>query len=467
MKITYSEQMEDPHNTLSVYDFLMGVNSAIARHSGRIEGEVTSVKATYATAIYFTIKDTSRDALLNCVIWRSVYNQNGVVLKEGDTIIVTGTPEIYVQRGSFSLKVQTIEYAGEGALKKAYDELRAKLAAEGLLSPARKRLLPMYPQRIGVITSRSGVVIQDFSSNLGRYGFQITMVDSRVEGKDAIHELLAALKTLAKQDIEILVIMRGGGSWESLQAFNTESVVRAIASFNCPVLTGIGHDVDVTLAELVSDVGSSTPTAVAERLNESWDTLISSLESVEVKVMTAYQRLLTTTGRTLESDTSSLCRRGEQMLVSTHRQLTKQSDVVSTFFRRLEKNILRARGAFQSAVGIMKVQLKTEYRHLDTMAPMLTRYVHTGIVKAKNTVAVAAAQIVVGGSGALQARHESLLVLEKTIRLSDPERNLKLGYSLSYANGKLLRSVTDVPVGEEVTVTLTDGTFTSVVKAVQ
>ena len=119
-----------------------------------------------------------------------------------------------------------------------------------------------------MVTSMSGVVIQDFTANLSRHGFKVLTVDSRVEGKDAIHDLLAAIRTMAKQDIEVLVIMRGGGSWESLQAFNTESVVRAVGGFKVPVLTGIGHDVDRTLTEMVADVGRSTPTAVAEALNE-------------------------------------------------------------------------------------------------------------------------------------------------------------------------------------------------------
>ena len=241
MKVTYSdaEEVSKTAAPISVTDFLLGINANLREQSARIEGEVTSVKDSYQTAIYFTLKDTTRDALLNCVIWRTTYNQNGVTLKEGDSIVVSGAPEIYAPRGSFSLKVQTIEYAGEGQLKRAYDELRATLTMEGLLASSKKRALPLYATRIGVITSRSGVVIQDFSTNLGRYGFHISLVDSRVEGKDAIHELLAALKTLALADIEILVILRGGGSWESLQAFNTESVVRAVAEFPVPVCTGI------------------------------------------------------------------------------------------------------------------------------------------------------------------------------------------------------------------------------------
>lgn len=197
----------------SVLDFLTGVNAALISHRGRVEGEVTSVNNKYEKVIYFSIKDLEKEALLECIIWRSTYDQNGVSIKQGDKIIITGVPEIFARNGKFSFKTQTIEYAGEGALKKSYDELKRKLEVEGLLAVDRKRALPDYPKKIGVITSRSGVVIQDFNSNLGRYGFDITMVDSRVEGKDAIHELLAALKTMSKQDIEVLVIMRGGGSW--------------------------------------------------------------------------------------------------------------------------------------------------------------------------------------------------------------------------------------------------------------
>ena len=184
MRVTFSEEEElaKVAAPIGVADFLLGINATLSRQYARIEGEVTSVKDSYATAIYFTLKDTTRDALLNCVIWRTTYQQNGVRLKEGDAIIVSGTPEIYAARGTFSLKVNTIEYAGEGQLKRSYDELRAKLMGEGLLDPKRKRPLPEYPTRIGVITSRSGVVIQDFSANLGRYGFQVTLVDSRVEG---------------------------------------------------------------------------------------------------------------------------------------------------------------------------------------------------------------------------------------------------------------------------------------------
>ena len=469
MRVSFSEEAElaKEATPIGVADFLSGINATLARQFARIEGEVTSVKDSYATAIYFTIKDTSRDALLNCVIWRTTYQQNGVRLKEGDAIIVSGTPEIYAARGTFSLKVSTIAYAGEGQLKRAYDELRVKLTNEGLLGPARKRPLPEYPTRIGVITSRSGVVIQDFSANLGRYGFAVTLVDSRVEGKDAIHELLAALKTLAKADIEILVIMRGGGSWESLQAFNTESVVRAIATFPKPVLTGIGHDVDVTLAELVADVGSSTPTAVAEKLNETWDLLAGTLQSAELKITGAFERALTRLDRGISTVGTRIPRRFEQILTEQHVVITAASRHTETNFTKLKERITSVSSTVVGAMVTMKNALRTIDTQLDTLPLILVRQALIRVEKVRSGVEQGGERIREATRSRLRTTTTELATYEKSIRVADPAYNLRLGYSLSYVNGAVVRNITDVSPGALITTHVADGSFTSEVKHLQ
>jgi exodeoxyribonuclease VII large subunit len=461
------EIISEKRNTsaaISVADFLVAINASLTSHSGRVEGEVTSVKKTYPTAVYFTIKDVEQNALLDCIIWRTVYAQNGVDIEVGDKIVVTGTPEIYAPRGSFSLKVRTIEYAGEGALKKEYDELKKKLTTDGLLTIERKRPLPEYPEKIGVITSRSGVVIEDFNSNLGRYGFKTTMVDSRVEGKDAIHEILAAIKTLAKQDIDVLVIMRGGGSRESLQAFNTESVVRAIAEFKCPVLTGIGHDVDVTLAELVADVGASTPTAVAEKLNESWDTLTSAIDSAEVKIVSGYKHVLTNASRMIESNSESISRHFERALAGIHKIISNKSESIQSSFRSIEKMIMRASTAFQSVVGVVKSQIRSEHKILTHASKSIPKYMRESVDGIQDSIALATRSIVTHQSDAIREVSKSFESVEKRIKLSDPSHNLKLGYSLSYINGTLVRSIQEVKVTDEIEVKLTDGSFASEIK---
>lgn len=435
---------ENTQEVTSVIDFISKINSSLSRYRSRIEGEVTSVKKTYSTAIYFTIKDLEKDALLNCVIWRNVYDQNGIDIEEGDEIIVTGTPEIYAARGSFSFKVQTIEYAGEGALKKSYDELKKKLTDEGLLDKERKRPLPEYPKKIGVITSKSGVVIQDFNSNLGRYGFKTTMVDSRVEGKDAIHEILSSLKTMSKQDLDVLVIMRGGGSWESLQAFNTESVVRAVASFNCPVVSGIGHDTDVTLVELVADVGASTPTAVAEVLNETWDDLVNTLNTQSNLLFRLYEKRLTTCSNNLFKSVSS----------------------IQKYYRTIEKIFTETNGMFQRVVGLMKKEIKTIRSDIDNFQNVLPKKFHSMISASKHEIHSNSKKIIKIQNNAIVYANQTIEVIEKNIKLSDPSRNLKLGYSLSYLNGKLVRSIKDVKAGSTVGTHLFDGDFTSEIKKV-
>jgi len=454
-------------DTVSVSDFLEQINASLLSHHGRIQGEVTSVSRNYPRAIYFTIKDIEKEALLNCIIWRSVYERNGVNLEVGDEIIIAGTPEVYPNNGKFSLKTQTIEYAGEGALKKAYEALKEKLSKQGLFTPEKKRDLPKYPNKIGVITSKAGVVMQDFSSNLGRYGFKVTTIDSRVEGKDAIHEILASIKTFEKEDIEVLVIMRGGGSWESLQPFNTESVVRAIANFKCPVLTGIGHDVDVTLAELVADVGESTPTAVAEALNESWDTLIDSIVSLEAKVMGTFKNLLVNVISAINNNSNSALRSFQTTLAIFDQSLSAKASRIRSLFIGLERRMNKVRTALQSVIGEMKSSIREKNRYLQITPSKIVRFSKSCLSAAKTHLSTIAIQIGSDQKNIIKILTNELDAIEKSIKLVNPERNLKLGYSLSYSNGKLIRSVRDISVNDEVETHLSDGEFTSGVKNVK
>jgi exodeoxyribonuclease VII large subunit len=448
-------------SVVSVADFLEQINASLLSQGGRVQGEVTSIKTNHPTTIFFTIKDSEKDALLNCIIWQSTYKQNSINVQVGDEVIVTGTPEIFPRYGNFSFKTQTIEYAGEGALKKAYEELRKKLTEEGLLAVGRKRELPKYPNKIGVITSRTGVVIQDFSSNLGRYGFKVDTIYSSVEGKNAIHEILASIKTFKKRDIEVLVIMRGGGSWESLQPFNTESVVRAITKFKCPVLTGIGHDVDVTLAELVADVGESTPTAVAEALNESWDTLVNSIESAQVNIMGTFHSSLSEASSTVESNSNNVFRSFQGSLSDSHKILNVKTTKVRRFFTGLEKKIYRANTALQSVIGGMKSSIREKKKYLQTTPLKIIKLSKDCISTAESLLSTVTIDIGSRQKNAIRTFVDKLDNIEKEIKLVNPERNLKLGYSLSYSGGKIVRSVKDVSVGDETETHLADGKFTS------
>ncbi|MEQ1500251.1 MAG: exodeoxyribonuclease VII large subunit [Parcubacteria group bacterium] len=278
---------------ISVSQYLDKLNTTLKGQRSKVVGELTGLQMYEGRSyLYFSIKDSKDQSTVKCFMWKRDFQIAGVNLKDGLEIIVTAYPNIYKPNGGLTMQVEMVELVGEGALQIAYDNLKKKLELEGLFSVAKKRAIPEYPHRIGVITSKSGAVINDFLTNIGKFGYEIIFVDSKVEGQDSIKDLLSAITTLKKKDIDVLVIMRGGGSLESFMAFNNETLVRAVADFPVPVLTGIGHDKDVPLVSLVSDKNVSTPTAVANLLNESWDGALSLVNMGEEKIFSKFTSLL-------------------------------------------------------------------------------------------------------------------------------------------------------------------------------
>lgn len=276
-------------DAIPVSKYLERLNATLKTESANIIGEVSGLKLHQNGHFYFSILDKTDQSKIDCVIWRSNYKLFGIELADGLEIIVSVVPNVYKLNGRLSFIVGALELVGEGALQIAYEKLKSKLQAEGLFLESRKREIPKYVQRIGVITSKSGAVINDFLSNIGKFGFEILFVDSKVEGQDAIRDLLSAVETMKTKNIDVLVIMRGGGSLESFQAFNNEMLVKAVANFPVPVLTGIGHDKDAPLVSMVSDKNVSTPTAVANLLNFGWNEVLSKVNLFEEKIFSHFQ----------------------------------------------------------------------------------------------------------------------------------------------------------------------------------
>lgn len=277
---------------MTVGKFVEMLNQQIKPFEAKIIGEVGEASPGPTGHLYFSLKDENNGAILKCVIWRSRYEMFGLKIETGAKIIVFGHAELYAPSGRLSFICDSIELAGEGALKKEYDRLFKKLTAEGLFAAARKRPLPFFPSRIGVISAKQGAVINDFLNNIGKFGFKIEFIDSRVEGQQAVGDLLAAIKTFKKRQIEVLVIIRGGGSLESLQAFNNEMIIREIASFPVPVIAGIGHDKDVPLAAMAADFAPSTPTAAANLLSQSWRDLLQDISRRQMLILNCYRAAL-------------------------------------------------------------------------------------------------------------------------------------------------------------------------------
>lgn len=231
----------------------------------RVKGEISGLKRHVSGHVYFTLKDA--DAVLDAVCWRGSFQGLSLTPEDGMEVIAIGRLTTYPGRSKYQIVVEGMELAGEGALLKLLEERKRKLAAEGLFDESRKKPLPFLPQLIGIITSPTGAVIQDILHRLAdRFPVPVFLWPVAVQGEGAATQIAAAVRGFhtLKTKPDVLIIARGGGSLEDLWAFNEECVVRAIAESQIPVISAVGHETDVTLADFVADKRAPTPTAAAE-----------------------------------------------------------------------------------------------------------------------------------------------------------------------------------------------------------
>lgn len=231
----------------------------------RVEGEVSNFSAPSSGHWYFTLKDAQ--AQVRCAMFRGQQQRLGFRPGNGDRVIASAQVSLYEPRGDYQLVVEHLEQAGDGALRQAFEKLKTKLLNEGLFDESRKQEIPLIPRKIGVITSPSGAAIHDILTVLKRRFpvVPILIYPVAVQGESAKFEIQAALETAnRRKDADVIILARGGGSLEDLWAFNEEIVARAIAGSHIPVISGIGHEVDFTIADFVADLRAPTPSAAAE-----------------------------------------------------------------------------------------------------------------------------------------------------------------------------------------------------------
>ncbi len=266
-----------------------------------VEGEVSNFRDNYASGHwYFTLKD--RDAQLACVCFRQVNQQIGFVPENGMEVLCRGEVVVYGRQGRYQLNCIDIEPKGVGAEAVALEQLKRKLEAEGLFDPARKRPLPFLPETIGVVTSPSGAAIRDILNVLGRRfpGVGVLISPARVQGEEAPAEIVRALRRLYAEGVDLVIVARGGGSKEDLRPFNDEAVAREIARSPIPVLSAVGHEIDVTIADLVADHRAPTPSAAAEVAVREKAELERELAELMRRAGEALRRKAETAGRELE-----------------------------------------------------------------------------------------------------------------------------------------------------------------------
>ncbi len=252
---------------LTVTELTRAIRSTLELHYRfvQIRGEISNVRTPYSGHVYFTLKDSG--AQIRAVLFKGQQKYLRQNLEEGLSVVCHGRLSVYEPRGEYQILIDTIDFSGRGDLRLEFEKLKARLAEEGLFAAEAKKPLPVFPQHILVITSPTGAAVHDFCkiATNRRYWGKISVLPVVVQGKNASLEIARAIETAGQEtDADLIVLIRGGGSLEDLWAFNEEQTARAIHSSPLPVVTGIGHDIDLTIADLCADVATHTPTAAAE-----------------------------------------------------------------------------------------------------------------------------------------------------------------------------------------------------------
>lgn len=284
--------METENKCLSVSEaneLVKGVVEGTLAYTLRIRGEISSLKS-YPTATYFDIKDDK--SVLNCIIWDSSFRSLSFKPKVGDLVDTDGRFSVYVARGRYSFIARTMSPSGQGDALLRLEMLKKKLALEGLFDESRKRRIAQFPKSIGIICARGSAALSDLIKNIGRrwpYA-DIYFFPSLVQGADAPADLRRAFAISQRYPLDTLIIARGGGSNEDLSAFNDEGLVRDVASSKMPVISAVGHEIDVTLIDYVSDLRVSTPTGAAEASTPSSEEVLALLADDEERIISSLNK---------------------------------------------------------------------------------------------------------------------------------------------------------------------------------
>ncbi len=389
-----------------------------------VEGEISNFRFYGSGHAYFTLKDEA--AQLRAVLFRNRLRRLRFEPGDGQHVLAFGSLEVYAQRGEYQLVVELLEPKGLGALQLAFEQLKARLAGEGLFEAARKRPLPRFPRKIGIATSPSGAALRDMLRVIGRRfaGLHIVIAPCRVQGDGAAEEIARALGDLdALGDVDVIIVGRGGGSLEDLWAFNDEVVARAIAATKTPVVAAVGHEVDFTIADFVSDLRAPTPSAAAELVVREKQAVAETLDDLTRRLARAARRPLSDLARRVDHARVRL----ETAAGGAHRRARHRVDVLTARLRaaspfarlgdgrnRLERLHTRLHGEMARRLVQRRHQLTAAVGRLHSLSPLavlgrgysLTRAADGAIVRAARQIRAGDAVSVLLHEGSLDCRVE-------------------------------------------------------------
>ncbi len=416
-----------------------------------VEGEISNLSQPASGHLYFSLKDPA--AQVRCAMFRNKRLLLGFRPANGQQVLARVRVSLYEGRGDFQLVVEHLEPAGEGALRLEFERLKRKLAAEGLFDPAHKRTLPAFPRQVGLITSPSGAAVRDLISVFGRRfpALPLVIYPAQVQGEGAAAELLEMLVLANRRaECDLLILARGGGSLEDLQAFNDEALVRAIRASAIPVVTGIGHEIDFTLADLAADQRGATPSAAAELVSPSAPHLQQRLIALE-------QRLRQAQGRLVEG----LRYRCQVLSHRLHRQhplaeLERRQQRVDDLERRLS--------------DALRQRLDSQRRRRDQAWSRLLRLNPvTRLALLRQRLTSMEARLGQAPARQLALRREHLAGLALALDALSPLGTLARGYAIlrRTGTGELIRDAVQVAVDDRIEARLGRGTLTARVERIE
>lgn len=407
------------HKVFSVSEFVELVNNQLELLDGAIvEGEVSGLGIFRAKWAFFSIKDEA--SVVECMIglWRLDFP-----LEDGMLVKVYGSPAIYPRSGRFRLKAEYVELSGEGSLKRAFELTRRQLEAEGLFDPSRKRPLPEFPGRIGVITSVGSAAYSDFVkiANERFKGFTLFVHDVRVQGEGAIEEIVSAFQHFNRHGqrlkLDMVTLLRGGGSLEDLQAFNSEAVARAVFGSRVPVVCGVGHEKDESLADWAADVRASTPSNAAELIFRHHREVALEIDSFTIFIKQAVKDQIDEFKERLDDFRQA----GLHVLADERRLLEKLTSLLRSYLALSESQIKQNKQNLARLVGQMDFSFGRFY----------------------------------------QDRRQQLEEQLKLLNTLSPQATLKRGFSLVQKNGTVIKKTSQLELGDDIEVLLSQGRLRS------
>ena len=417
---------EDELKILTVADFLGLVNQTLAlipSEQVRVVGEISDYRVSQGKWINFALKDEEAEAKVAC--FATVYNVTAP-LEDGMRVQIQGYPKVYERFGKFSLNVQSIELVGEGALAKAYAALKKKLEAEGLFEADRKRVIPRFPECIGLITSREAAAYGDFLQILNNRwgGVEVMHAPVHVQGQHAVREILGAFEAFERLDSskrpDVLVLTRGGGSLEDLHAFNDEQVARAVFKSSIPVVVGVGHERDESLCDFASDVRASTPSNAAERIVPDRREVL----------------------REIEHSTERMADQIEMTLTRRQQRIDHAANVLARFIDAKVYDLRATLQKFGHAFDRFRLSLVSTRQYIERNEHIVRQSFLTTFSRMKD-------------------RTTSTIRLFESFNL---KRTLDRGFSIVRSGEKIIRDASRLARGQEIHVQLATGEFDADVK---